>query len=147
MTDSRAQTANFSWNPFVRIEGDDHAAGLARGGVWAAGLVGLSYVLTVAPIVFSGRFDDRAGAIVASAAIAVALAAALGWWVHAKASAIAAGLLAVWIAAETAGGLWLAAQGLDAARALGTLVDVFSLILAVQSWRGAWTLRRAPAAA
>ena len=147
MTDARTQVADFSWNPLVRIESDEQAAGLARGGVWAAGLVALSYALTIVPLVLSGRVFAFAEAGVATtlatALLALGLAAALAWLLQARTSAIAAGGLLVWIVAETVGGLWLASRGVDATRALGVAVDGFSLILAVQAWRGAWTLRRA----
>lgn len=148
MADAHAQTANFSWNPFVRITDDAQAAGLAQGGAWAAGLVGVGYLL-VAGSVLSGRALAGADATVAlaSAAVAVALAGLLGWRLHAKASAIAAGLLLLWVGAETAGDLWLAARDLNATHALSVAVDLFSLILATQALRGALVLRRATPAA
>ena len=48
---------------------------------------------------------------------------------------------------ETAGDLWLAVVGFSITRGVNLMVGVFSLILAVQAWRGAIALRRATLAA
>jgi hypothetical protein len=135
MSDTRAQTADFSWNPLVAIGDEAHARALARGGVWAAGLLVLSYALVLATAVNS--------ATLVTVGLVACVAGALAWGLSARASAVAAGLLLLWVVVETAGDAWLAVAAFSVTHGLNVLVDLFSLILAVQAWRGAIALRRA----
>ncbi|NEX92597.1 hypothetical protein [Caulobacter sp. 17J65-9] len=135
MSDTRAQTADFSWNPLVAIDDDAHARALARGGVWATGLLVLSYALVLAQAVNP--------TMLVTIALVACVAGALAWGLTARASAVAAGLLLLWVVVETAGDVWLAVTAFSVTQGLNALVDLFSLILAVQAWRGAIALRRA----
>lgn len=139
MSDTRGQTADFSWNPLVPIADDAHARVLVRGGVWAAGLLVLSYALLLASAVNATTLTTLA--------LVICFAGALGWGLQARASLIAAGLLLLWVVVETAGDLWLAVAAFSATRGVNLMVGVFGLILAVQAWRGAIALRRAVRAA
>ncbi|MBC6980488.1 hypothetical protein [Caulobacter sp. 17J80-11] len=135
----RTQTADFSWNPLVAIADDAHARALARGGVWAAGLLVLSYALVLANAVNA--------ATLVTVALVACVAGALAWGLSARASAIAAGPLLLWVVVETAGDLWLAVTAFSVTQGLNALVDLFSLVLAIQAWRGSIALRRATPAA
>jgi hypothetical protein len=133
------KAADFSWNPLVAITGPEHARALAGGGAWAAGLLGLNYLLTLAAAVATGP-----SALVVGVCLLVAAAAAgLGFLIWRDRPLWACAVVLAWLVAETLGGLWGLVRGGFGGRSLSLAAELLALLFAVQALRGALALRKA----
>lgn len=142
MTDTAAKPAKrkFSWNPLVPIEEEGHARSLAKeGGATCVGLIAFSYVALSFFVMIGGESPyapggDKTVTLIAHA-VALALAAALGWQIWKKQPAWAITIGLVWMCVETVGKVVLVIGGGGSPASF--VVNIIGLVVGVQAMRGA----------
>lgn len=141
MTNQTKQAAvTFSWNPFVKINDEEHANSLARdGGAICAGLLGFTYVVNIALLAFGGVSlwsEDPSAATQIGHVVALVLAAFIGWRIWVRQPLWALCFVLIWLIAETVDKALLGATGAVRITPFSFLINAVGLVVAIQAIRG-----------
>ncbi|WP_332653552.1 hypothetical protein [Brevundimonas sp.] len=148
MTDNAAAKPakrKFSWNPLVPIEDEAHARLLAKeSGVACLGLIAFGYVALSFVVMIAGESPyapggDKTVTLIAHA-VALAIAAGLGWQIWKKQPVWAVIITLVWICLETAAKVMMVIGGGSGAASF--VLNALGLVVGVQAVRGALWLSK-----
>lgn len=137
---TKPAAGTFSWNPFVKINDEEHAKSLARnGGAICAGLLAFTYVVNIALLAFGGVSlwsDDPSAATQIGHLVGLVLAAFIGWRIWVRQPLWALCFVLIWLVAETADKALLGATGAVRITPFSFLINAVGLVVAVQAIRG-----------
>jgi hypothetical protein len=133
-----------AWSPFQKLESEAACLEAAKAGAATAGIIGIGYVISMGFLLLAGADlwgSTDVTSTTISYAIAIALAAFLGWRIFKKQSVWASAVILVWAMAETA----FKMSVLDSTHRVhpaSFLVNFVAIVAAILSVRGSLKLNR-----